>query len=253
MPDKVTTIHDGAFRNCESLTSSIISNNVTSIGAHAYSGCKNLESILLPVKLEEIGEEAFNECEKLKSLTIPASVKEIGAIALYGCTGVERITCSAKNYKIVIDAIDCIHETVKVVNVIGWQGDKENNIDDALWGNSIAKEKLHMYKGDLYPIDSEELKINMLSAASDFTKIRIKGDNLKKIGPMAFYGMTKLESIEFPKNVEIIDQNAFQGCDTLTEIIVPQAAYNAKNEAFKGFNKTGTKHFIHKKIVLKKE
>lgn len=250
--DKIIDIRAGAFQNRKMLQSTILLNKVESIGDNAYDGCTGLKSILLPPTLTGIGNEAFKGCDGLTSLTIPTNVKTIGENAFFGCNNIRRIVCSAKNFSIISKHLRYL-KSLKNIIVVDCNG---VNSESSIIAQLTLKDgliKLETYKGNEYPVDVEELKINMLSAASDFTTIHLRGDNLKKIGPMAFYGMTNLTSIELPKNVEIIDQNAFQGCDTLTEIIVPEAAYNAKNEAFKGFNKTGTKHFIHKKIVLKKE
>ena len=45
IPNNVTSIENGAFKGCSSLTSVIIPNSVTSIGEDAFSGCSALKSI----------------------------------------------------------------------------------------------------------------------------------------------------------------------------------------------------------------
>ena len=45
IPDSVTSIDDGVFCGCESLTSVTIPNSVTSIGNEAFYGCLNLKSM----------------------------------------------------------------------------------------------------------------------------------------------------------------------------------------------------------------
>ena len=45
IPDGVTSIGDGAFSGCRSLTSVTIPSSVTSIGGSAFSYCSNLKTI----------------------------------------------------------------------------------------------------------------------------------------------------------------------------------------------------------------
>lgn len=249
--DKVTAIRASAFQNCTELQSTILSNKVESIGDNAYDGCTGLKAILLPATVTKIGKESFKNCKSLKSLTIPANIEEIGKDALLGCDNLEQIIFSAKSFSVVKKHIQQLKKLKDIIVVGCNQEFPESSIIEQMSLKHVLT-RLNTYKQNVYPFDGGELKINMLSAASDFESIQLKGDNLKKIGPMAFYGMSKLKSIEFPKNVEFIDNDAFKGCDSLSEIIVPEAAYDVKNKAFEGFKKSGTSHFIHKKLILRK-
>jgi len=78
IPDSVTTIGDGAFGNCDNLTSVIIPDSVTTIGNSAFWFCKSLTSVFIPDSVTTIGQRAFSLCESLTSVTIPTSVTSIG-------------------------------------------------------------------------------------------------------------------------------------------------------------------------------
>ena len=56
----VTSIGDGAFNNCYSLTSVTIPNCVTNIGYFAFSDCSSLTSIAIPNSVTNIGDYAFS-------------------------------------------------------------------------------------------------------------------------------------------------------------------------------------------------
>ena len=73
-----TTIGDGTFFGCTSLTSVTIPNSVTTIGDRAFSGCSALTSVTIPNSVTTIGESAFSHCSALTSVTIPNSVTTIG-------------------------------------------------------------------------------------------------------------------------------------------------------------------------------
>ena len=130
IPNSVTSIADGAFYSCLSLTSITIPNSVTSIlprdGDEYFYGCENLISInveednkiyasvdgvlydknittlmccpqgktlvTIPNSVTEIGGSAFSSCSSLTSITIPNSVTSIGKRAFYYCSSLTSVT-----------------------------------------------------------------------------------------------------------------------------------------------------------------
>ena len=58
----VTSIGEGAFRNCYGLTSVTIGSGVTSIGESAFRNCSGLTSVTIPNSVTSIGERAFYNC-----------------------------------------------------------------------------------------------------------------------------------------------------------------------------------------------
>ena len=92
IPDSVTSIGDGAFIDCTSLTSVTIPDSVTSIGWYAFSGCTSLTNITIPSSVTEIGGSTFSGCTSLTSIMIPNGVTSIGNYAFYGCSSLTNIT-----------------------------------------------------------------------------------------------------------------------------------------------------------------
>ena len=86
LPDTVTSIGDGAFKNCDYLTNLVLPDSLTSIGDSAFAGCHSLTSLELPISLRSIGNGAFWNCHSLRSLTLPNTLTSIGCSAFYGCS-----------------------------------------------------------------------------------------------------------------------------------------------------------------------
>lgn len=95
IPELVSVIESGAFRDRESLTSIEIPYGVKEIGNEAFDGCINLQAIVLPNSVTKIGESAFSGCRSLTSIEIPDSVTIIGENAFKGCESLNSIMIPA--------------------------------------------------------------------------------------------------------------------------------------------------------------
>ena len=80
----VTSIGNGAFIACSSLTEITIPGSVTSIGVQAFEECSSLTEITIPNSVTSIGVRAFRNCGNLTEITIPDSITSIGAEAFDG-------------------------------------------------------------------------------------------------------------------------------------------------------------------------
>ena len=95
IPNTITSINEGAFNGCTSLTSITIPNSVTSIGNQAFARCSSLSSITVPDSVTSIDTQAFMYCDSLTSITAGTGVTYIGTnVALY-CDNLQSFTCLA--------------------------------------------------------------------------------------------------------------------------------------------------------------
>ena len=86
-----TTIGDEAFAD-SSVEYVELFASITTIGDGAFRNCANITELTLPASLTSMGEGALNGCTGLTELTLPASLTSVGEGALDGCTGLTKLT-----------------------------------------------------------------------------------------------------------------------------------------------------------------
>ncbi|KAL7559885.1 hypothetical protein ACA910_005382 [Epithemia clementina (nom. ined.)] len=89
--DKITTVGQFAFYECEKLVEIHLPNSVTAIGEYAFSGCSTLTTLQLPHSLTAIDEGTFSDCPSLTSVLLPDNMTSIGLYAFYGCRSLTNI------------------------------------------------------------------------------------------------------------------------------------------------------------------
>ena len=180
IPESVTSIGNGAFYVCRSLTAINIPENsqLTSIGGYAFCGCISLTAINIPESVTSIGDYAFWSCISLTAINIPEGVTSIGDFAFYECSSLIAITIT-------------IPEGVTSIEQGAFNG------------------------------------------CHSLTAITIP-EGVTSIGDGAFYICSSLTSITIPEGVTSIEVGAFSGCSSLTAITVAEG--NAKYDSRGGCN-----------------
>ena len=195
----VTSIGNGAFRNCPGLESITIPYTVTSIGDYAFERCTRLKRITIPDVVTSIGTNAFNDCTKLTSITIPDGVTSIGTNAFNGCSGLTDITVDSNN------PYYCSESGVLF-----------NKNKTALICYPAGKTD-SSYK---IPDEVTSIEYAAFEACTGLTSITI-GGGVTSIDYYAFKRCTGLESITIPDSVNSIGYEAFDRCTKLTSIYIP--------------------------------
>lgn len=92
IPNGVTSIRGGAFRDCKSIVDITIPDSVTHIGMFTFHNCVSLMQVNLPKTMSAIDMGIFDGCVSLKNITLPNGIKEIGSDAFEICRSLESIT-----------------------------------------------------------------------------------------------------------------------------------------------------------------
>ena len=192
----VTSIGNGAFFNCNRLTSVTIPKSVTEIGAAAFSSCSGLTSIIIPSSVTSIGAGAFHYCSKLSSISIPDALEDIG-----------------------YEAFD---ETA-------WYNGKTDQ--SLVYIGKVA----YKYKGEMpsgTAIKIQDGTIGILVKCF-YNNTNLKSvtipNTVKKIGDNAFYNCRGLTSITVPSSVTKIGDWTFGSCGGLKTV-----KWNAINCEYSG-------------------
>ena len=87
---KVGMINYEAFKNCNSLESIRLSDNIEYIDNDAFRSLTNLKVVILSAHLKEIASNAFRNTD-IKEITIPKNVRTIGSMAFAYCENLETV------------------------------------------------------------------------------------------------------------------------------------------------------------------
>ena len=184
IPNSVTSIGYGAFVECSSLTSVTIGNSVTTIGGWAFAQCSSLTSVTIPNSVTSIGEYAFEDCSGLTSVTIGNSVTSIGERAFWDCDGLTSVVWNAKNYADFPDFSAPFH----------------SQITSFTFGDSVQHIPAYLCHG-----------------MNNLTSITIP-NSVTSIGDYAFFYCSGLTSVTIGNSVTSIGGHAFYDCSGLTSV-----------------------------------
>ena len=268
LPEEVIHIGDYAFYNCENLDSIQIPEGIISIGESAFWNCQNLSSIVIPESVTSIGEEAFASCSNLINVKIPDSVKTIGRNAFDKTAWLE-----AQDQDFVIAAgillyYQGISEDVIIPNNVTsigigafencWDFLQHVTIPDSV---SVIGDYAFSGCNNLTSVEIPDsvtyIGAHAFENCSSLETV-ILSNNLEKIGDNAFdntpWMLKQQESQEewvivngillsyqgdseeaiIPYGVTSIGEGAFEWCDTLKHIVIPDSAINIGANAFLG-------------------
>lgn len=249
-PNSLTSIGNGAFSSCSGLTSVTIPNSVTSIGDDAFWGCSSLTSVVIGSGVKSIGPSAFSNLKKTIWLTnTPPSgysnasgavnyvsndqfsfsnqVKYQFLSSYFDVDGIRYVPVSPSERT--CDAIDCVYDesavNTKIASTVAYKGITMNvkTIQPYLaYNNKYINSLTVDYEG--------ELPIYAFTNCSNLETVTY-GEKINRIGKGTFSGCSALTSLTtsekntlsnelyISKSINIIDNEAFKGCNAIKKII----------------------------------
>ncbi|MCM1321481.1 MAG: leucine-rich repeat domain-containing protein [Bacteroides sp.] len=214
VPDGITSLGEGVYKNCTGMTSVVIPDSVTEIGKDAFNGCSALQSVTIPASVKSIGQSAFYGCTALTSITIPAGITEMEYNPFGACTNLTDIKVAADNPAYSSEnGILYNKDKTELIAYPSAKGEIDFNTDIASGVKTIGR---YAFRG------CTELTSAIISA------------NVKTIDRFVFLECTALASVTIPEGVTQVSQGVFRNCPALKSIAIPATAVNHDGNPFWG-------------------
>jgi hypothetical protein len=230
IPSSVSSIGDGAFDSCSSLSSITIPTSVTSIGYYACRNCSSLSSITFdsPSSVTSIGDYAFQICSLLSSITIPSSVTSIGNRTFYNCSSLSSITIPSSVTSIGVAAFQACSS---LSSITFDSPSSVTSIGDSAFYNCTSLSSITI------PSSVSIIDNGTFINCSSLSSITIPS-SVTSIGYNAFVQCTSLNSINIPSSVTSIGFGAFYNCNSLSALYIPSSVTTIGTDAFFGIAAT---------------
>lgn len=210
LPDTVTCLGYGCFRNCTQLTSVQLPSNLQELWGCAFWGCTSLESIVIPDSVTLFGESVFYSCTSLKSVKLPASITKLPRATFLDCASLTDVKLPKA-----LTAFDeeCFYGCSSLETFVVPEGITTLPTYLFLGCSSLKSVTL--------PSTLKSIGFGVFENCTSLTDITLP-EGLKSIGEWAFYDCTALPEIHFPQRLETIGDNAFFRCHSLQTVTVPE-------------------------------
>ena len=246
IPSSVTSIGDGAFRGCTSLTSITVPNSVTSIGRSAFANCESLTSVEIPNSVTSIGDYAFDGCTRLTSINVANANTAYCSVdgVLFDKDKEELIRYPAgktdSSYTIQNGVISlcsyAFSDCTALTNIIipGSLRDVEGlRRCNSLIAITVAESNSHYSSVNGVLFNKNKTILHIYPQGKQERTYTIPSGVIYVFGG-AFYHCTNLTNISIPVSVTYIDGNTFRGCTGLTSITIPSSVTSIGDCAFYG-------------------
>ena len=209
IPDSVTTMGSGAFRN--SMISYVsIGGGLDNIPSLAFSCCSYLGKVEIPENIREIGGEAFE-----KTSLCEVRFSENGSLLSIGPNSFDSCLIEILNFP---DSLIKIEKGAFSNNL---------NLTTVTWGKesslqSIGKDAFYRavsLQAVVFPENLQSIGEGAFSETASLQTVKFR-ENLQSIGSYAFSGSGLENSVVIPASVTDLGEGAFSYCYHLSEIKV---------------------------------
>ena len=240
----VDEIGDYGFKNCTTLNSITIPNNIINIGDYAFLGCTGLVNATIPTTVNNVGEYAFKNCTGLVNVTISEGVENLGEGVFYNCTSlVEAVVPDTAKTVGAYAFYNCDSMTTATIGItadaIGeytfYGCEKLNTIVIGISVESIGDYAFYNCALTRVTVPAATTYIGKYAFYSNnpMTKATLR-KGIVEIDDFAFAECTSMESINFPSSITTIGKGSFENCSSLASLSLPTSLTSLGSYAFSG-------------------
>lgn len=202
-------IPSGLCCRCSALEKINIGDNIEKIGKAAFANTA-IKQLYLSPNVKEIGEFAFFEALSMQKLYIPKTINKIGNSAFANNKSIEEIEffCNIKKPENDIIFYPGIFEHTKISEIVF--PEKSYFVGPVLSG-------MHNLETVVFEGNVEILPANFFEFSKQVKNVYFE-NGVSRIGDHAFAN-TSIRKI-FLKNIEKIDEGAFENCNSLKDIFI---------------------------------
>lgn len=205
----------------------VIPEGVTQIAAGAFKECAGLTGVTLPSTLEKIGNFAFDDCSALERIEFPDKTIEIGSFAFGSSALTPSLWLKKKEAEESLVIVNHVLIDAYYDNTGGMIPDTVTAIAGGAFSNASCERVV---------IPDGVTEIPAYCFAYSSLKTVVLPDSVTEIGFCAFNDCQRLTEIEIPDGVTKIGDYAFDDCRELEKITLPDGLKFLGEEAFSPFS-----------------
>lgn len=272
IPDGITAIGAGAFDGCTALREIRLPQSLDEIKDAAFRRCVALKELEIPASVTKVGDDSFKEsgireldfsrnrmklfnlnCLYATNAMYIAFPQGIETFAMWHSTGLAGKTVSLdfETVRMIAEKRgseeDAYNLLKSIQSLVLRSSIPLQQIDGTGFAALFPNVKTLAVTGPLEEIDDGFFESNYQGPANLETVflgpseirneaggevLRLEGSRIKRIGPDAFRGQSKLQNIYLPDTLEEIGRGAFYGCSSLKSIAFPSSLTHIGSTAF---------------------
>lgn len=251
IPETVESIGLRAFGGLEKLKQIVLPQNLKTLDRSAFSYCSSLEEIVIPGSIMIINDGTFLDCSSLKKVEIREGVQEIVGFAFGWCSSLEEVIIPASVKTIDTSAFYNYDTSDNSLKRIEYGGTEEvwrsfeiyyipENCEIIFKNGNIQNEPTETVEMDnTDKIDNTEsttgLKLELNENGTYYRVVGVlgsvdknviipewyKGTPVKEVADKAFDGCNNIETIAMPQSILTVGNSVFYGCDKLVSVSMP--------------------------------
>jgi hypothetical protein len=212
----------------------VIPASVTNIEDAAFDGCTGLTAVAIPASVTSIGEYAFAYCYNMAAAAIPGSVTNIADHAFYGCNELGSITLPGNLMNIGAEAFYGCYQVTDVTIPASVTSIGTGAFEWCTSLKTITTPAQNLFYSSVNGVLFDKSQTALLEFPGGVGGSYAIPEGVTSIGASAFEGCDSLANVMIPSSVTSVGDYAFAYCYDLNSVAIPDSVTNLGNYTFYG-------------------